>query len=62
MKIEVGKTYRTRSGRKVKIEAETENRGTYRMRGEDEQGRITWRSKRGRFDRHPSQHDLIAEA
>jgi hypothetical protein len=59
--IQPGKTYTTRDGQRVRIEAETANRGTYRMQGEDEQGRITWRSRKGRFERHPHRLDLVAE-
>lgn len=62
MTIEAGKTYLTRDGQRIHIEQETSHRGTYRMRGEDEQGRVTWRSRKGRFDRHPSRLDLVAEA
>lgn len=60
--LEVGKTYLTRQDERVRIDAETENRGTYRMRGEDEQGRVTWRSLKGRFTDRPHALDLIAEA
>ena len=62
MTIKTGKTYITRDGQRVRIEAETDYPGTYRMRGEDEQGRITWRARKGQFDRHPSRLDLVAEA
>lgn len=59
--IEVGKTYSTRDGQRIVIQAETENRGVYRFRGEDEQGCITWRSRKGRFDRTPHHLDLVRE-
>lgn len=64
MTIVPGKTYLTRDGRRVRIERETSHpdRGTYIMRGTDERGRVTWRSRRGRFDRYPSQLDLVAKA
>ena len=60
--IEIGKTYLTRDGQRVRIDAETDNRGTYRMRGEDQEGRVTWRSHKGRFTSRPHRLDLIAEA
>lgn len=60
--IEVGKTYLTRDGQRVRIEAETDNKGTYKMQGEDEEGRVTWRSRRGRFASRACALDLVAEA
>jgi hypothetical protein len=61
--LEIGKTYLTRDGSlRVTIQAETDNRGTYRMQGEDELGRITWRSVNGRFERHAHSLDLVREA
>ena len=63
MNIEIGKTYVTRNGElRVTIKAETANRGTYQMRGEDNLGRITWRSSKGRFERYAHRHDLVREA
>lgn len=62
MKIEPNKTYLTRTGSRVTILAVTGERGTYAFVGEDEQGRPTWRSARGRFTRHPHCEDLVAEA
>ena len=62
MQIEIGKTYKTRDGQRVTIQAETAEGGTYRFQGEDEQGRITWRSAKGRFDKRPSPLDLVVEA
>jgi len=59
--LEIGKTYVTRDGQRVRIEAETECRGTFRMRGVDEYGRPTWRSRKGRFDRLASHLDLVRE-
>jgi hypothetical protein len=61
LKIEPGKTYLTRDGQRITIEAKTKHGRTYRMQGEDERGRITWRSTVGRFGRTPSRLDLIAE-
>ncbi len=61
MKVEVGKTYLTRTGERVHIHAKTGWPGTYRMRGEDNRGRITWRSERGRFVSYPHSLDLVAE-
>jgi hypothetical protein len=62
MKIEVGKTYLTRDGQKITIQSESGYRGTWRMQGVDEIGRLTWRSRKGRFERRPSKLDLVAEA
>ena len=63
MKIEIGKKYITRDGtRTVTIEAESTYRGTFRMQGEDDLGRVTWRSPKGRFTTHLHKHDLVAEA
>ena len=59
--LEIGKTYETRDGRKITIEAKTTERGTYRFRGVDERGRLTWRSAKGRFDSRASAHDLVRE-
>lgn len=60
--LEVGKTYETRDGRAIKITGRSEEfGGTYRFIGEDEAGRLTWRSRRGRFDRRPTKHDLVRE-
>ncbi len=64
MKIEVGKTYLTRDGQRIEIESEAldgTSSVTYRMQGIDEKGRVTWRSRRGRFDRYPSRLDLVEE-
>lgn len=60
--VEVGKSYVTRNGHIVRIEAETNSRGTYRMQGVDDQDRVTWRSRKGRFESRPHHLDLIAEA
>ena len=63
MRIQVGKTYVTRDGHKVTIEAETPMAtATYVMQGVDERGRITWRTRKGRFDRHPHPNDLVSES
>jgi hypothetical protein len=63
MNIEIGKTYVTRDGElRVTIKAETDRPGTYRMRGEDDRGCITWRSQKGRFERYAHRHDLVREA
>jgi hypothetical protein len=62
MNVEVGKTYRDRDGRKVTIESETDNElPRYRMQGVDHLGRITWCSRKGRFWKHPTRLDLVAE-
>jgi hypothetical protein len=63
MNIEIGKTYLTRSGERITIEAETTCKDpTYRFQGMDERGRITWRSLKGRIFAHPHRLDLIKEA
>ena len=57
-----GKTYITRNGDLVRIEAETNYGRTYKMQGIDDQGRVTWRSRAGRFTSHPHHLDLVALA
>lgn len=62
IQIEVGKTYECRNGDLFRALAVTENDGkTYRVRGEDQQGRVTWRSLKGRFDRAPHALDVVRE-
>ena len=60
--IKVGKTYECRNGAEFKALEITHNEGkTYRVRGEDEKGRITWRSLKGRFDKAPHALDVVRE-
>lgn len=70
MEIQVGRTYLTRDGERVKIVAETDQPGTYRMRGiildgigpgNANKGAFTWRSRAGRFTSHPHRLDLVSE-
>jgi len=60
MNIEVGQTYICRSGDIFIAEAITKQGGTYKVQGFDQFGRITWRSLKGRFDRHPHHLDVVA--
>jgi hypothetical protein len=65
MNIEIGKSYATRDGQTVRIEAETEildprTSRTYQMRGV-RGGSITYYSAKGRFAAHPHRLDLVAE-
>ena len=60
MKIEIGKVYVCRDGSKFVAEAETGRNDTYAVQGEDEDGRVTWRSAKGRFCRHPHPRDVVA--
>ena len=60
-RIEVGKSYLTRDGDRVTIEAETAYRGTWSMQGTDGRGRLTWHSAAGRFTDRPHAADLVAE-
>jgi hypothetical protein len=64
MLVEIGKTYLTRSGERIAIEAETDIKvgRTYQFRGTDDRGRFTWYSAKGRFTRHPHRLDLVREA
>jgi hypothetical protein len=62
IKIEVGKSYMTRDGEQITIQADTGQPGRYRFQGEDAEGRLTWRSAKGRFGRHPHRLDLVAAA
>lgn len=62
IQIEVGKTYECRNGATFKAIAFTDNATkTYRVRGEDELGRVTWRSAKGRFDKAPHPLDVVRE-
>ncbi len=65
MTIEAGKTYITREGKRVRIELiyDRDDFAAYwRCVGEDDQGRVTWRSLKGRFTSHPHRLDLVGEA
>ena len=60
--LQIGKTYVTRDGSlHVLIQAETNLNGTYSMQGEDDLGRITWRTRKGQFSRYLHPLDLTAE-
>ncbi len=60
--IETGKTYECRDGSVFRAIEVTRHEGrTYRVRGEDEKGRITWRSLKGRFDKAPHHLDVVRE-
>lgn len=73
MILEVGKTYLTRDGQRVLIEAETTAHGTYKMQGIYVEGAdwhdrcnkpalgVTWRSKDGRMSRTRHRLDLVME-
>lgn len=61
MQIEVGKTYVCRDGSKFLAQAITTEGKLYRVQGEDDLGRVTWRSIKGRFERHPHKLDVVAE-
>jgi len=61
MIIEVGKAYMTRDGQRVRITGQTNYPGTYSMIGEDDRGRVTWRSRTGRFYKYPHRLDLVSE-
>jgi hypothetical protein len=74
MIIEVGKTYLTRDGQCVLIEAETTSHGTFKMQGVYLQGGghwydpynyramgVTWRSKDGRMSGNRHRLDLVME-
>jgi hypothetical protein len=61
--LEPGKTYVCRDGSLFKAQAiSSQYVGTFRVQGEDEQGRITWRSLRGRFTRRPHYLDAVGES
>lgn len=62
MQLEVGKAYVCRDGSKFVAQAITAWGPLYRVQGEDEQGRVTWRSAKGRFERYPHKLDVVAEA
>ena len=63
MQIEIGKTYLTREGERITIEHITPfPQGTWVVQGIDERGRITWRSRKGRFTNYPHPLDLVREA
>ena len=63
IQIAVGKTYECRNGATFRaIEITAHDGKTYRVRGEDEKGRTTWRSAKGRFDKAPHALDVIREA
>lgn len=66
MTLEIGKTYLSRDGTLlVTVLREVDTcapRGTYRVLGRDQMGRITFHSRKGRFERHPHRLDLIEEA
>lgn len=60
--LEIGKIYECRNGERFRAEALTNSDGkTYRVQGEDGQGRITWRSLKGRFSRAPHPLDIVRE-
>ena len=61
MIIEAGKTYVCRDGSLFFAQAITKNKGrTFKVQGEDEQGRITWRSLKGRFSNAPHRLDVVS--
>ena len=62
MTIEIGKTYEARNGSKFKAVALTGRTGTFAVRGEDENGRMTWWSIEGRFTDRRHDLDLVREA
>lgn len=62
MTIEIGTTYRTRNGSTFRAIEKTGQAGTYAVRGEDEQGRVTWRSLKGRFARTAHALDCVSVA
>ena len=61
IQIETGKTYTCRDGSEFKATEKTGRKGTYAIVGEDENGKVTWRSEKGRFDRYPHKLDVVSE-
>jgi hypothetical protein len=73
MILKVGKTYLTRDGQRVLIEAETTRHGMYTMQGVYVEGGhccdpynhralgVTWRRKDGRMSRARHRLDLVVE-
>ena len=60
--IAVGKTYECRNGSIFRaIELTNSDLKTYRVRGEDEKGRVCWRSLKGRFTSGPHHLDVVRE-
>jgi hypothetical protein len=62
MTIKINTIYTTRDGNTFRALEITSAKGTYAVRGEDSQGRITWRSLKGRFARGAHALDLVAIA
>lgn len=59
--VEVGHAYICRDGSLFTADSLATHGHTYRVAGEDERGRITWRSLRGRFTSHPHPLDVVGE-